>query len=193
MGDDRRKNVSHRVPGDASEAVEQDKRPSFGASLQRAVSSITGDSRQRLAFQASPQAFLARHSIDVRGVEGRGALDALTQLVQTRGAREADPSGEAHASGVVIAPSDIHGEGVFASAGMDAGQTVCDVGVGDQVSHTASYVNQSSASPNATMVDGPNGLVVSTLRPVQPGEELVANYPLVDGNVKATIPKPRSG
>lgn len=196
MSRDHAKQTRHASRDRGDREVGDERTPSFGASLQRAVSALTGDSRQVRAFQADPARFLTRHHIDVRQPAGAGALAALSQLTEAPAAsRAADPSGEAHAAdSVVVAPSAIEGEGLFAGGGMPAGSTVCDVGVGDQVSHPASKVNQSNA-PNTEMVVSGGQMVVTTVRTIKPGEELVANYPLLDPATKANVkvPPPRSG
>ncbi len=187
--------AEERQDQDGSEQVAT---PSFAGSLQRVVQALTGDTKHVREFRAGPAAFLRRHAIDVRQPQGASAMAALSELTAERAgaARPADPSGESRATdAVVVAPSNIHGDGVFAEAGLQPGEPVCDVAVGAQVSYTASKVNQST-SPNTEMVNQGGHLVVTTMRTVQPGEELVADYPLLDdagkAAVKDTLPPPRS-
>ncbi|MBX3156927.1 MAG: SET domain-containing protein-lysine N-methyltransferase [Deltaproteobacteria bacterium] len=189
MGGERTTARSARSAHGGVDSGEQ--RASFGDRLQRAVHAIAGDRRQLRSFQASPAAFLRRHHIDARDPQGAQALAALESLLAA--GSHADPSGEAHAhDAVVVSSSSIHGDGLFAHEGLGGGTVVCDVGVGQQVSYTASKVNQSS-SPNTEMVSNGGNVILRTVRDVQPGEELVATYPLVDPSVKSQIPPPRSG
>jgi hypothetical protein len=162
---------------------------SFGHCLRGAFAAIAGDARQLRAFRAAPATFLSRHHIDVSDPVGASALQALAQLAGV--GRPADPSGEAKASdGLVIAPSPIHGEGVYAESDLGAGTAVCDVMVGPQVSHTASKINK-SGTPNVEMVLTDGGLQTKTTRVIDPGEELVGDYPLLS-QVPSGTPPPRS-
>jgi hypothetical protein len=172
-------------------AADADARPaSFAQNLHRACQFITGDARQRSAFQAAPVEYLRRHSISVDHPEGARALAALL-AVGSAGVRHADPSGEANAAdSVVVAPSPIHGEGLFTQDSLPAGTPVCDVYVGDQISHPTSKINK-SATPNAQwMVEG-SSITMQTMKPIEPGEEVTADYPIL--SKPSHIPPPRSG
>jgi hypothetical protein len=193
MGHDRQKFTRH-AQAQSGGRDEEVATASFEQRLHQAVASLTGDARQIRAFQASPAAFLRRHQIDVRRPEGAGALDALAQLASRRlgvQGRPADPSREANTiDAVMVAPSTIHGDGLFTGDVLSAGSPICDVMVGEQVSHAASKINMSKDSNTGISMQGDH-MIVTALKDIGPGEELVGEYPLVDR--PSDIPPPRSG
>jgi hypothetical protein len=146
--------------------------PTRELSLERARHAVTGNDAYRAQFEADPLGFLNRFGL------GHAATNAAAARQLLGGAtRHADPGGESRADArLVIARSPIHGEGVFTSSPIAAGQIVSSLVTGDSVSYTASKVNQSS-KVNVEPRPGSGGPVLVTTEPVRAGTEIVADYP----------------
>jgi hypothetical protein len=112
---------------------------------------------EQAAIAADPHAYLARFGVDVANAEP----------VQSGGAVD----------GLVVGPSAVHGVGVHTQEALGAGTKLYDVQTGDHMSRPLAKTNRSD-NPNATMVTRGDGqLDVVTLGPIQPGQEILIDYP----------------
>jgi len=127
----------------------------------RAQQTIAGNSELGEQFQADPQGYLQRFG------------------VHPAAPTPATPSGtmEGHVHDVHIKESALHGQGVFASQPVKAGDTICKVlnGSRDDVSPVASKVNE-SGQPNALPVVEGDHMVLRAVRDVPPGQEVLSKY-----------------
>ncbi|MCC6994137.1 MAG: SET domain-containing protein-lysine N-methyltransferase [Deltaproteobacteria bacterium] len=87
------------------------------------------------------------------------------------------PTPEGGATPIHVAGSDVHGQGVFASQGVRAGQTIVKMlnPTRDDVSDAASKVN-SSQTPNALPVSEGGGLVLKATQDIPAGREVLSRY-----------------
>lgn len=139
--------------------------------LAQARNAVTSPAH-RAQFEADPVAFVQRFGLGhfARGGDEARALVGLD-------ARSADPSGESAAhSALVLSPSPIHGDGVFAGAPISAGTVVSRLVVGEDVSYTASKVNQSE-NVNVAPTGPATSQVLTATQDLGPGEEVLADYP----------------
>lgn len=80
------------------------------------------------------------------------------------------------ADGVAVGSSPIHGDGAFTRQQVKAGDVICRMVLGDEVTYTARKVN-SSIDPNLEPRVRSGDLVLTAQRDIPPGGELLGNYP----------------
>jgi hypothetical protein len=116
---------------------------------------------QQASIAADPHEYVGRFGVDV-----------------ARADTHAEPmQGGTAVDGLVVAPSSIHGVGVHTEEPLGAGTKLYDVQTGDHMSRPLAKTNRSD-NPNATMVTRGDGqLDVVTLGPIEPGQEILIDYP----------------
>jgi len=78
-------------------------------------------------------------------------------------------------TGVYVAPSIIHGSGLFAGKQFLAGEIICTARKGDKKTIAGRYSNH-SPNPNARMQNHGQDLLVIAAKNIQENEEIMTNY-----------------